>query len=106
MEQMGHGRRAPGRLSPDGVDHWPVFLGRLQRMWTVEPNFTREEMQGIKAPTLIIVGDSDIVTPDHAVEMIRAIPDARLCVVPHAGHGAMPKEAILTFLQEAPPDET
>jgi len=32
--------------------------------------------------------------------MFRMIPDAQLCVVPNAGHGAMPKETILTFLQE------
>ena len=96
---------AYGRLSPDGVDHWPIVLGRLQRMWAVEPNFTREEMQSIKAATLIIVGDRDLVTPEHAVEMFRTIPVAQLCVVPHAGHGVMPKDTILTFLKEAPTGE-
>ena len=90
------------RLSPDGVEHWPIFLGRLQRMWVVEPSFTRQEMQSIKASTLIIVGDGDIVTPEHAAEMFRTIPDAQLCVVPHAGHGVMPKETILTFLTKFP----
>ncbi len=50
---------------------------------------------------MIIVGDGDIVTPEHAVEMFRTIPAAQLCVVPHSGHGrVMPKETILTFLQE------
>jgi len=93
------------RLSPDGVDHWPVVAGRLQRMWVAEPNFTCEDMRSIKAPTLIIVGDGDIVTPEHAVEMFRTIRGAQLCVVPHAGHGVMPKETILTFLQEAPTGE-
>jgi len=93
---------AYARLSPDGPDHWPIVLGRLQRMWPVEPNFTREEMQSIKAPTLIIIGDGDIVTPEHAVEMFRTIPNAQLCVAPHAGHGVMPKEAILAFLNEVP----
>ena len=88
------------RLSPDGADHWPIVLRRLQRLWAVEPNFTREQLQSIEAPTLIIVGDSDIVTPEHAVEMFRTIPAAQLCVVPHSGHGVMPKEMILTFLQE------
>ena len=87
-------------LSPDGADHWPIVLERLQRMWIAEPNFTREEMLRIKAPTLIIIGDGDIVTPEHAVEMFRTIPAAQLCVVPHSGHGVMPKETIVTFLQE------
>jgi pimeloyl-ACP methyl ester carboxylesterase len=91
---------AYGRLSPDGAEHWPVLLGRLQRMWAAEPCFTREQLQSVKAPTLLIFGDSDLVTPEHAVEMFRTIPGAQLCVVPHAGHGVMPKEAVLTFLDE------
>jgi pimeloyl-ACP methyl ester carboxylesterase len=43
-------------------------------MWIAEPSFTREQLQSIEAPTLIIVGDGDIVTPEHAVEMFRRIP--------------------------------
>ncbi len=92
---------AYARLSPNGADHWPVFLRRLQSMWVAEPSFTREEVQSIKAPTLIIIGDGDIVTPEHAVEMFGTIPDAQLCVVPNAGHGVLPRETILTFLQES-----
>ena len=93
---------AYARLSPDGPEHWPVLLGRLKPMWIVEPHFTHEELRLIAAPTLIIIGDGDIVTPEHAVEMYRTIPNAQLCVVPHAGHGAMPQEIVLAFLEEAP----
>jgi pimeloyl-ACP methyl ester carboxylesterase len=88
------------RLSPDGAEHWPVVLGRLKLMWAGEPSFTNEELESIEAPTLLIVGDRDIVTPEHAVEMFRTIPGAQLCVVPNAGHGAMPEETVLTFLRE------
>lgn len=84
--------------SPDGPGHWPVVLERLRRMWLAEPAFTREQLEGIVAPTLIIVGDRDIVTPEHAVEMFRTIPRSRLCVVPDVGHGAMPAENVLGFL--------
>jgi pimeloyl-ACP methyl ester carboxylesterase len=96
---------AYARLSPDGADHWPIVFRRLQRMWAVEPSFMREQLQSIKAPTLIVIGDGDIVTPEHAVEMFRTIPGAQLSVVPHAGHGVMPKETILTLLQEVPTGE-
>jgi pimeloyl-ACP methyl ester carboxylesterase len=65
-----------------------------------EPSFTREQLQSIEAPALIIIGDSDFVTPEHAVERFRTIPAAQLCAVPHPGHGVMPKETILTFFQE------
>jgi pimeloyl-ACP methyl ester carboxylesterase len=76
------------RLSPDG-------LARRSRTpetdVSAEPNFTNEELESIEAPTLLIVGDRDIVTPEHAVEMFRTIPGAQLCVVPNAGHGACPR---------------
>ena len=88
------------RLSPDGAKHWPVFLERLKTMWAAEPSFTDEELQRVEAPTLLIIGDRDIVTPEHAVEMFRTIPGAQLCVVPNASHGVMPAETILTFLRE------
>ncbi len=96
---------AYGRLSPDGPDHWPVLLGRLKPMWTEEPNFSREQLQRIEAPTLLIIADDDIVTPEHAVEMFRSIPGARLCVVPGAGHGVMPKDTVLSFLEGEPDDD-
>ena len=88
------------QLSPDGAEHWPVVLGRLKTMWAAEPSFTNEELQSIEAPTLLVVGDRDIVTPEHAVEMFRTIPGAQLCIVPDAGHGVMPEETVLTFLRE------
>jgi pimeloyl-ACP methyl ester carboxylesterase len=91
---------AYAHLSPDGAEHWPVVLGRLKPMWGAEPSFTNEELQSIKAPTLLVIGDRDIVTPEHAVEMFRTIPGAQLCVVPNAGHGTMPKETVLTFLHK------
>ena len=88
------------RLSPDGSGHWPIVLGRLKPMWIAEPSFTRDQLQSIEAPTLLIIGDHDIVTPEHAVEMFRTVPGSQLCIVPNAGHGVLPKETVLTFLQE------
>ena len=88
------------RLSPDGPTHWPVVLPRIQRMWAVEPDYSDEQMASIKAPTLVIVGDRDVITPEHSVAMFRALQDAQLCVVPNAGHGAMAKEAVVSFFKE------
>lgn len=93
-------REAYERLSPDGPSHWPSVLDRLRRMWAVEPNYTRDQMAGVKTPTLIIVGDRDMVSPEHAVEMFRTIPAAQLCVLPRAGHGRLPKDTVLAFLKE------
>ncbi|HLO16434.1 MAG TPA: alpha/beta hydrolase [Anaerolineales bacterium] len=57
-----------------------------------------EVIQAIKAPTLIIIGDSDLVRPEHAVEMFRllgggvfgdtpaGLPNSQLAVLPGTSH--------------------
>lgn len=46
-----------------------------------------EALQSIQAPTLVLVADQDVMTPEHAVEMYRLIPNAQLAIIP-GGHGA------------------
>lgn len=46
-----------------------------------------EDLQSIQAPTLVLVGDQDVMAPEHAVEVYRLIPNAQLAVIP-GGHGA------------------
>ena len=59
--------------------------------WTAEAVFTRpnlvERLGEIATPTLVIVGEEDVVTPpDLARELAEGIPNARLLVVPRSGH--------------------
>ena len=82
----------------------PSFSARLQPMWSAEPSFTDEELKASRRRPCSSSATRDIVTPEHAVEMFRAIPRAQLCVVPNAGHGVMPKDAVLTFLHEEAAD--
>jgi len=44
------------------------------------------DIRSIQAPTLIIIGDHDVVRPEHAVEMYRLLPRAELAILP-GGHG-------------------
>ena len=45
-----------------------------------------EQIKSIKAPTLIIIGDKDIITPEHAIELHRQIENSELAIIP-GGHG-------------------
>lgn len=45
-----------------------------------------EKITLIKAPTLIIIGDKDVITPEHAIEMYRLIANSELAIIP-GGHG-------------------
>jgi pimeloyl-ACP methyl ester carboxylesterase len=50
---------------------------------------SRPGLSAISVPTLVLVGDRDLLTPlDRAEEMAAAIPDARLVVVSECGHGS------------------
>lgn len=45
-----------------------------------------DDLKGITCPALIIAGDKDMLTPEHAVEMYRLMPNAQLVILP-GGHG-------------------
>lgn len=45
-----------------------------------------EQIKSIKVPTLIIIGDKDVITPEHAIELHRQIENSELAIIP-GGHG-------------------
>jgi 3-oxoadipate enol-lactonase len=51
------------------------------------PGPTAEQVQALRTPTLLIVGEHDIITPPAAIKMMQSyIPHARLAEVAGAGH--------------------
>ena len=63
------------------------------------------DVRSIRAATLIVIGDQDIVKPEHAVELTRLIPNARLMVLV-GGHGDYLGEAIVTQRATRAPELT
>ncbi|WP_316834236.1 alpha/beta hydrolase [Pedobacter nutrimenti] len=48
-------------------------------------NFTDipdRQIESIKAPALIIIGDKDVITPEHAVEMHKQMTNSELAIIP------------------------
>lgn len=41
-----------------------------------------EQIKAIKKPTLIIIADKDIITPEHAIELHRQIANSALAIIP------------------------
>jgi len=54
-----------------------------------------EAIRSIDAPTLVLIGDADVVRPEHAVEMFRLLPHGQLAVLPGTDHMAIMKRADL-----------
>jgi pimeloyl-ACP methyl ester carboxylesterase len=76
-------------LSPK-PQRWPQLLNGLRRMWQTEPNITKRNLATVKVPTAISDGEYDeIIKREHTESMARAIPAARLLMLPGVSHFAM-----------------
>ena len=84
------------RVAPN-PDDWPALLAKIKDLDLWFEGWPREDIASIAAPALVIVGDSDVVRPEHAVEMFRllgggvpgdlaGLPRSRLAVLPGTTH--------------------
>lgn len=64
-----------------------------------------ESLRGLRAQTLVVIGDQDIVRPEHALELTHLIPGARLLILP-GGHGDYLGEAVMTQKPTRQPELT
>lgn len=101
---VDHARRLMADVSPEAV------VAALEAM-KGRPDAS-EELGGLDLPALVIVGEEDATTPvDVAEDMCRRLPDARLAVIPAAGHLSSLEQPepftakLRTFLEELGPDQ-
>jgi pimeloyl-ACP methyl ester carboxylesterase len=73
------------RLSPN-PEKIPEIRRKLKNLMEKYPNFTEKQLQEIKTPTLVIVGDHDIISLDHTVSLFASLPHSELFVIPGATH--------------------
>jgi pimeloyl-ACP methyl ester carboxylesterase len=74
---------------------------RMRRFQDVPDDLVRS----VRASTLIVLGDHDIVTPEHGVELTRLIAGARLLILP-GGHGDYLGELVMTQKRTRCPELT
>ncbi len=76
------------RVSPTPRDY-DAFVAAISTMWSTQPNFTAEELARITAPTMIADGEYDeMIRRDHTEALARAVPGARLLLMPRVSHFA------------------
>jgi pimeloyl-ACP methyl ester carboxylesterase len=90
---------------------WPRLITKLLTMWSSFPGWRPEDLHTIQAPALIVIGDADLVRPEHAVEMYRLLPHANLAILPRSEHDLIVARAgwLLSMIPEfldAPMPET
>jgi pimeloyl-ACP methyl ester carboxylesterase len=69
------------KINHDSAKLLNMFQKDVHRMQAFK-DWSDQDLKSITAPTLIIIGDKDVVTPEHAAAMYRLIPHARLAVIP------------------------
>ncbi len=91
------------RTAPDPAG-WATLVAKVKRLDADLPEWTAEQIRAVAAPTMIVLGDADIVRPEHAVEMFRllgggvagdltGLPACRLAVLPGTTHTSLPQRA-------------
>ncbi len=85
------------RIAPHPENFAKLFAKKTQMDRQIK-DLPAETIRAIKAPTLLIIGDSDLVRPEHAVEMFRllgggvfgdtpaGLPNSQLAVLPGTSH--------------------
>ncbi|MEO7003019.1 MAG: alpha/beta hydrolase [Ktedonobacterales bacterium] len=56
---------------------------------TPADTLTTDDREGIRCRTLVMLGDDDQVTLEHAIDLYRALPDGELAIIPGASHGLL-----------------
>jgi pimeloyl-ACP methyl ester carboxylesterase len=66
--------------------NWRKFFIDINKMWAQKIYFPASKLKGINIPVMIVLGDHDIVTLEHGIEMHRLIKGSRFCVLPNTSH--------------------
>ncbi|MCL5108955.1 MAG: alpha/beta hydrolase [Chloroflexi bacterium] len=93
------------RIAPRPED-WPKLVARVKELDRNLQDWPAEAVRSLRAPVLLIIGDSDIVRPEHAVEMFRllgggvagdsaGLPRSQFAVLPGTTHVSLVERADL-----------
>jgi pimeloyl-ACP methyl ester carboxylesterase len=74
------------KVAPDKT-HLQLMHDKDKNCMLQFKDWTDDALRSIRASTLLIVGDHDIVRPEHALAMARIMPNAQLMILPGT-HGS------------------
>ena len=73
------------RLSPH-PEHFDDFLATMSSSEADSEVWSDDEIAGITAPVLLVLGDRDFTTVEHGAVMLEMIPGSKLAVLPDTTH--------------------
>jgi pimeloyl-ACP methyl ester carboxylesterase len=83
--------------NPEG---FPLLVEKFKVFFGKEYAWPEEDLEGIAAPTLLMIGDSDTVRPEHEMQLFRllgggvagdvfGLPTSQLAILPGTTHGTI-----------------
>lgn len=78
-------KRAYDQVAPNPEDFFP-FVEKIQPAVHDFEAWTDEQLAQMTMPVLIIIGDTDFIRLEHAVEMKQLVPNAQLAILPGTKH--------------------
>lgn len=82
-------------ISPDAPPTLLEKTVRMQAIWESEPTLSVEEISTIQCPVLVLVGDDDVISHAHTVELYEALPLGQLSVIPGTSHFVLKEKPAL-----------
>jgi len=76
------------RVAPRPADLTAMFWKSVEQMKTFQ-GWTPDQIRSIRAPSLVLLGDRDVVRPEHGVALYRLLPHAQLAILPDTDHRAI-----------------
>lgn len=86
-EGLAEFREGYAEVAPE-PENWPVLIDKVKRLAREFGGWPPEDIKAIKAPVMVMVGDADIIRPEHALELFRLLPHGQLAVLPVSDHFA------------------
>lgn len=77
-------------LAPDPAQ-WPALYSNVVTMWRTQPQYTLNDLGHIKAPTLVMAGEDDLIKREHTDQLAKAIPGSHESIIAGGTH-SMPIE--------------
>lgn len=74
--------------SPDAPATQEAKIRKMFSIWYSEPEYTVEDVAKIQCPVLVLVGDDDVISHHHTIELFEALPQGQLAVMPGTSHNA------------------
>ena len=74
------------RATSPEAERWEALAEGVAGLWRNHPRLDKVDLARIAAPTLVVAGSEDDVRLGHLDEVVRAMPRARLVVLPGVGH--------------------